>query len=528
MNEKLSLQNVVDLFSKNHNVPRKNAEAFAKAFFETVIEALYAGEESVKVKGFGTFKLVNVDSRESVNVNSGERFVIPGYKKITFTPEESVVEVMNSSLFVNEDETEEAVAAEPVVKEAEEVPAAEVASEPTAAAASEQTEIAEEPESVVAETPVLMIETEPQQGASSSIIETEPVDEPAEEEQQAAVDEVASMIEVEEPAFVETPEDEFSGIDMLIETPESIEEVRIQYEEAKHKMEAAVEVARQANAEKLRYEKLLARLESYSEPEQPQPLSSAETTVAESGSDDKIADDTPQPLAVVSAADASDDVKSASDDAQTSSDDAQKAAGAKDSDTKSEGNDEVLDRYLKGGMFVTSAGVTEKKKSTAWKWWVGVPVFLIVLAGVCWFIYTSVKESKSAAVKPKTEQTMSKPQVPVKTPAELKADSIAKAKADSIKAVKADSIAKVKEDSIKQAKQDSIAALQIAQINAEKKAKEEAAKNRPRTHYVLRGESLTRISMQYYGTKDSVRALIRVNNFKDPNNVPAGSTIKLP
>ena len=98
MNEKLSLQNVVDLFSKNHNVPRKNAEAFAKAFFETVIEALYAGEESVKVKGFGTFKLVNVDSRESVNVNSGERFVIPGYKKITFTPEESVVEVMNSSL----------------------------------------------------------------------------------------------------------------------------------------------------------------------------------------------------------------------------------------------------------------------------------------------------------------------------------------------------------------------------------------------------------------------------------------------
>ena len=343
------------------------------------------------------------------------------------------------------------------------------------------------------------------------------------------------MIEVEEPAFVETPEDEFSGIDMLIETPESIEEVRIQYEEAKHKMEAAVEVARQANAEKLRYEKLLARLESYSEPEQPQPLSSAETTVAESVSDDKIADDTPQPLAVVSAADASDDVPvlrvhvgGPGIHCQTSSDDAQKAAGAKDSDTKSEGNDEVLDRYLKGGMFVTSAGVTEKKKSTAWKWWVGVPVFLIVLAGVCWFIYTSVKESKSAAVKPKTEQTMSKPQVPVKTPAELKADSIAKAKADSIKAVKADSIAKVKEDSIKQAKQDSIAALQIAQINAEKKAKEEAAKNRPRTHYVLRGESLTRISMQYYGTKDSVRALIRVNNFKDPNNVPAGSTIKLP
>jgi nucleoid-associated protein YgaU len=42
------------------------------------------------------------------------------------------------------------------------------------------------------------------------------------------------------------------------------------------------------------------------------------------------------------------------------------------------------------------------------------------------------------------------------------------------------------------------------------------------------GDSLTKLSQKFYGTKDSVRAIIRVNNFPNPDNVPIGARIKLP
>ena len=56
----------------------------------------------------------------------------------------------------------------------------------------------------------------------------------------------------------------------------------------------------------------------------------------------------------------------------------------------------------------------------------------------------------------------------------------------------------------------------------------EKLSSRPKTHVMLRGESLTRISQKYYGTKDSVRAIIRINTFRDPDNVPVGAVVKLP
>ena len=62
------------------------------------------------------------------------------------------------------------------------------------------------------------------------------------------------------------------------------------------------------------------------------------------------------------------------------------------------------------------------------------------------------------------------------------------------------------------------------QQDVKKPAKEE----RPKTHRMQRGESLTRISQKYYGTKDSVRAILRVNTFASPDNIPVGAVVKLP
>ena len=65
-----------------------------KELFDLVEEAL-ANEKYVKIKGLGVFKLIEVDSRESINVNTGERIEIQGHSKVSFTPETSLKELIN-------------------------------------------------------------------------------------------------------------------------------------------------------------------------------------------------------------------------------------------------------------------------------------------------------------------------------------------------------------------------------------------------------------------------------------------------
>lgn len=94
MNERLYLQNFVDLLSEKHGMNKKDAEKFVKEFFLLIEEALER-DRSVKIKGLGTFKLVEVESRESVKVNTGERFQIEGYTKVSFVPDTSLRDIIN-------------------------------------------------------------------------------------------------------------------------------------------------------------------------------------------------------------------------------------------------------------------------------------------------------------------------------------------------------------------------------------------------------------------------------------------------
>ena len=72
MNEKLNIQDLIDLLAEKHGMSKKNADSFVKEFFQLIEEALEK-DKYVKVKGLGAFKLIDVESRESVNVNTGER-----------------------------------------------------------------------------------------------------------------------------------------------------------------------------------------------------------------------------------------------------------------------------------------------------------------------------------------------------------------------------------------------------------------------------------------------------------------------
>ena len=94
MNERLNIQNLVRLLAEKHDMDRQDAESFVKEFFQLIEEALEA-DKYVKIKGFGTFKLINVESRESVNINTGERFRIQGHTKVSFTPEPVLKDLIN-------------------------------------------------------------------------------------------------------------------------------------------------------------------------------------------------------------------------------------------------------------------------------------------------------------------------------------------------------------------------------------------------------------------------------------------------
>lgn len=94
MNERLTIQDLIDLLATKHSMTKKDADAFVKEFFLLIEQAL-DNEKTVKIKGLGTFKLVDVDSRESINVNSGERFQIKGHTKVSFTPDTSLRDTIN-------------------------------------------------------------------------------------------------------------------------------------------------------------------------------------------------------------------------------------------------------------------------------------------------------------------------------------------------------------------------------------------------------------------------------------------------
>lgn len=94
MDKKITMQALIEEFANNNKIPLNAADEFVHAFFSTIADALVKGD-SVKIKGWGTFKVLTVDNRESMNVNTGERIVIKGYNKVSFTPENTLKDVIN-------------------------------------------------------------------------------------------------------------------------------------------------------------------------------------------------------------------------------------------------------------------------------------------------------------------------------------------------------------------------------------------------------------------------------------------------
>lgn len=196
MDKKILLQNLADSLAERTGMTKRKAEAFVRSFFEVTEEAI-ANDGQVKVKGFGTTKIVNVSDRESVDINTGERIQIEGHAKVTFTPDTLFRDLVNrpfahfTTIVLDDDVTD--------IEEGE-APTATLEGTGETEEASETTE---------EETPVVEEETPETKEEEPEAKEEEPVakEEEAAEEVPEAEPEVQSEAEPEaEPEVQQTQE----------------------------------------------------------------------------------------------------------------------------------------------------------------------------------------------------------------------------------------------------------------------------------------------------------------------------------
>lgn len=205
MNTKINLQQLARKVAMKKRISQKSAEAFLREFFDAIIQNVTA-DKIVKITGLGSFKIIEVLERESVNVNTGERITIPGHTKLSFTPDNALKETVNKpfadfqTVVINDGtnlEEMEKVPSDEVMQEAssseeevedvendiDTVSDPEPESEETSELESEETpesESEETPESESEETPEPESEEIPE-SESEETLETEPAPEPVSE-----------------------------------------------------------------------------------------------------------------------------------------------------------------------------------------------------------------------------------------------------------------------------------------------------------------------------------------------------------
>lgn len=244
---KISINELAAVLIERKNLKKKSASAFVNELFYLIQKGL--GEDKiVKVKGLGTFKIIDVDDRESVNVNNGERVLIEGHSKITFTPDALMKELVNKpfsqfeTVVLNEGvdfEQEPEPEPEPDLEtesapEPEPIPEPETVSEPEPVVVSEpkpmsEPEVVDDVDASMAPLVDFVTDNEPQISPEPDPEpepqpETEP--EPVEEElpkgdEMPVTEKEAPVVETEAPVSEEEP----------VEESESSEESDYSYEE---------------------------------------------------------------------------------------------------------------------------------------------------------------------------------------------------------------------------------------------------------------------------------------------------------
>lgn len=200
---KVSVAWIAEAIAGKHGLTQKDAEQFVATFFDLINEALHE-EKMVKVKGLGTFKVIDVRERESINVNTGERVVIESHGKISFTPDPIMRDLVNKpfaqfeTVMLNDD------------VDIEELNAVSVDEEPLTIVDEQPQEVEEEPNVAVAGPEVvdeqpLMNEDLPQE---ETVPQLQEVEEPIVDVVGQTVEEEPEQVVEEEPGQVVEEEQE--------------------------------------------------------------------------------------------------------------------------------------------------------------------------------------------------------------------------------------------------------------------------------------------------------------------------------
>ena len=91
---KIFMAELADMLAQKAGISKREAQQFLTDFVETIQDGVN-NDKLVKIKGLGTLKVIDVDARESVNVNTGERVTIDSHQKLTFTPDAAMKELVN-------------------------------------------------------------------------------------------------------------------------------------------------------------------------------------------------------------------------------------------------------------------------------------------------------------------------------------------------------------------------------------------------------------------------------------------------
>ena len=505
--QKLTAQNLSEAIAQQLGLSKKISDTFVRAFADTIIEGLFT-DGVVKVKGLGTFKAVDVEARESVSVKTGERIIIPGFKKLSFTAEESLTERISSTeqqVQIEEQETKEEEAskkdyAAPAAAFVSELPKDE---EPikgelpngdeamkrnyAAPAAALVSELPKDEEPIKGELPTVeeknvveekeVIEETDVVEETNVVEETKVIEEPIEnkessldklitEEEQSYKKFLDSLSDAELIKYLEKkiteeePMDDFSGIDDVISTPESLNELKEKLKDAQSRCLLAKENLQTA------IEKVDVAKDA---------LRAAETNMRTARVDYESLQATTRKL--------------------------ERLIGKLENSRKNIVAEKANSNEAK---LVDKEPIVEAKPTP-----VPTPA-------------PAPKEEKVVAPEPAKEPEPVQPEAeenegnqknflrPLIIGLVLLAAVVA-----AYFFLRPNNQGENVEKTTKQVVPDSIP----AQAKPEKQYK---------IHVLERGEYLTKISIMYYGTKDSVDAILRLNNFENPDVIEPGTEIKLP
>lgn len=480
MNERLTIQDLIDLLAAKHSMTKKDAEAFVKEFFLLIEQAL-ENEKTVKIKGLGTFKLVDVDSRESVNVNTGERFQIKGHTKVSFTPDTNLRDTINKPFA----HFETVVLNEGTVLE------------------DTPMEESDEEEGAVSDTETEMIDSEiaRNENAGGDIQEEIQPEEPAIEEQPTA--EEVAVAEVPETDADETGQTETEPKLVAAEEPEAEELPEVETEPESVSEEAPEEEPVEESSE--------AVLEPDFSPatEEPAEEQSEETIIEEQKPETETAEAEEKETVIAEKAEVTAE--------QIIAQELHKA------------NMEPVTPKMQPEIEQPKATYTDKdsnkKEKSAIPYLIATIIIVLLLCGgAILFIYYpdlfSSSSDKNVVDMPEVTQ-------PVQPEAQL-SDTIAH-KDTVAEAVQPQPVVK-KEPTAEPVKVESKPAQQQPAASAYSDSASYKITGTKTKYTIKEGETLTKVSLRFYGTKAMWPYIVKHNPkvIKNPDNVPYGTTIEIP